>query len=415
MNPIDPKAASKLKVFKQKRLAGTLTRTSQGARFEYEPAYLRDEATEPVAFHLPKTPYPYEVNGSNLHPFFAGLLPEGLRLKALVKGLKTSEDDLFTILASLGAACVGDVWAESGARVAPKPSPKLAEIEFLSYFEEVMRAPLENLPAHDAFAGVQGKLSASMISFPLNIAKSTKAYLLKLNSKEFAKIVENESACLAFARACGLRVCTAKIVRDRGQAPGLLVERFDRRWNEVSGNFDFAHVEDACQFSNRYPADKYRLSLSEVATQMREWCQAFEIDLLELVEQYAFSYLICNGDLHAKNISLIRDPSTGRVSLSPAYDLVCTLPYGDQKMALKLDGRDSNIKARNLVDFAGRFGVREKAISVRLARLVARFRKRLPRFLAEMEAVLDDAKGHSHLSKEIEKRANDLDSIAVRS
>jgi serine/threonine-protein kinase HipA len=49
------------------------------------------------------------MNGDNLPPFFAGLLPEGRRFSALVKKLKTSEDDLFSLLAMVGTDCIGDI------------------------------------------------------------------------------------------------------------------------------------------------------------------------------------------------------------------------------------------------------------------------------------------------------------------
>ena len=44
-----------------------------------------------------------------IHPFFAGLLPEGVRLRALVRRVKTSEDDLLSLLVAAGADCIGDV------------------------------------------------------------------------------------------------------------------------------------------------------------------------------------------------------------------------------------------------------------------------------------------------------------------
>ena len=60
----------------------------------------------------------------------------------------------------------------------------------------------------------------------------------------------------------------------------------------------------------------------------------------------AYSYLIGNGDLHARNVSLLVQPN-GRIVLAPAYDLLSTVPYGDRRLALKVEGRDDNVKRRD--------------------------------------------------------------------
>jgi|LakMenEpi03Aug12_release.lakeMendotaPanAssembly.Ray.scaffolds.fasta_scaffold318004_2 serine/threonine-protein kinase HipA len=70
-------------------------------------------ASRGVACTLPPVSSRYPVTGVNLHPFFAGLLPEGIRLKALKNSLKTSEDNLFAMLLALGEESIGDVYVES--------------------------------------------------------------------------------------------------------------------------------------------------------------------------------------------------------------------------------------------------------------------------------------------------------------
>ena len=75
-----------------------------------------------------------------------------------------------------------------------------------------------------------------------------------------------------------------------------------------------------------------------------------QLEILHLLRQYAFSYLICNGDLHAKNISLYT-LENGTITLTPLYDLINTAIYGDLYMALKVDGRDDNIKISNIYRF----------------------------------------------------------------
>jgi len=93
---------------------GRLSRTERGARFAYDPDWVRrhrDDPSRSIAVRMPVRDAPFDAAGVNLHPFFAGLLPEGLRLKALVRAVKTSEDDLFSLLAAIGTDTVGDVSA----------------------------------------------------------------------------------------------------------------------------------------------------------------------------------------------------------------------------------------------------------------------------------------------------------------
>lgn len=402
------KSISQLKILQGGRIAGRLSRTQHGASFEYDASYLADSATRGIAFHMAKRSTPYDIVGSNLHPFFAGLLPEGLRFKTLVRGLKTSEDDLFSILATQGSACVGDVCPEVlYPQVAALPQ-KLKDTNFTEYFKELLNSPIERGMGHDTFAGVQNKISASMISFPVNIAKKTYAYLLKLNSDDYPNIVHNEYACLRMAAKCGLAVAKATIVKDNAHEPGLLVKRFDRAWNDEKQLLEQVHMEDACQFLNLYPSEKYRVDLADINKGLHEWCSAPALDLLTLLEQYAFSYLICNGDMHAKNVSLLRDPISERIALSPAYDIVCTLPYGDRKMAIKIDGREDNIKAKTLIDFGVRHGVAEMVLQNRIKKITTKFAKYLPLFIEDMAPALDSDKKIKDVTATLQKRLEDL-------
>jgi serine/threonine-protein kinase HipA len=101
------------------------------------------------------------------------------------------------------------------------------------------------------------------------------------------------------------------------------------------------------------------------------------IELLRLLEVIAFSYVIGNGDHHAKNISLLwRD---NRIVLSPAYDLLSTLPYGDNHMALRMDGRDAHFKRAHFIEFGGRFGLSPKAVTAMLNQIVTRTSRWVPR------------------------------------
>lgn len=166
------------------------------------------------------------------------------------------------------------------------------------------------------------------------------------------------------ASACKIPVNKAQIVHDRDGEPGLLVTRFDR---ENRGR-EKLHQEDGCQLLDSPPGRKYHLSLRDIADRIAAVTTAPVVEIERLLRLIAFSYLIGNGDLHAKNISVLWSKT---VRLSPAYDLLSTLPYKslEERMALKLMGKDRNLRREDFVEFGRLFGVSEAATAQMLATL----------------------------------------------
>lgn len=378
MSTASPTSVERLDIFRNATRVGSLSRTTHGAVFEYEPSFFEAHHALPggLATHLPYAQRRLEVSGANLHPYFAGLIPEGLRLRALISRAKTSEDDLFSLLVAAGSDCVGDLFPVlPGAPVAPlEPEPsETRPVDQLS-FSELLERSL-GLDTEPAVPGVQEKLSPSVISFPFSTRG--RRWLLKLNPIDKPLLVENEFFFMNAAKACGLRVPRVHLVRDREGAAGLLVERFDRA--RVRGKWRGLHQEDACQLLDRYPADKYRLKVSDIAQALSR-CEAPLVARAGLLDLVAFSYLIGNGDLHGKNISV--GGETG-LQLTPAYDLLSTRPYKDLKLALQFEGRDDDVTRRDFVTFGARFGLPARAVERRLDALC----QKLEPFVAQVKTI----------------------------
>jgi len=370
----DPRSVERLDVFQNDTKVGVLRRLHKGCSFEFDDAFFTAHQHLPggIATTLPFSQKVTTVEGDSLPTYFAGLLPEGRRLSALTARLKTSEDDLFSLLVAAGPNCVGDLF------------PVLPRTKKNPLDEDEEKSPLDRLSFSDVFAqtlelpvpaiaGVQEKLSPSMISFPF--ATAGKRWLLKLNPPDRERLVENEFFFMTMAKACGLDVPAVHLVTDRTGASGLLVQRFDRvrvdrRWRGV-------RQEDACQFFDRYPADKYRIKTGPLVEKL-EVCASPVAARAKFLELLAFSFLIGNGDLHAKNVSIVAPG--GLLQLSPAYDLLSTRPYGDQTLAMEFEGRKDNVKRRDFIAAGGRAGVRPAAVEARLDRLCTKakpFAKRL--------------------------------------
>lgn len=392
-------------VYKGPELVGRLERTGAGSRFTYAPSHLAahgDALDTRVAFALPLRSAPYETRGANLHPFFAGLLPEGIRLRALVRAVKTSEDDLLSLLIESGADCIGDVSVvPEGVPLAEHtPAADLADpaaLDFAQLFEQSLR--YRRGGGDSAIAGVQRKVSGGMLSLPVRAGKRGQPLLLKLDPPDLPGLVHNEAFFMRMAADVGLEVAGARLVQDRHGETGLAVERFDR----IMPGGAKLHQEDACQLLERYPADKYNVGFRQVLEAF-EVCSAPVVERLEALELYAFCYLIANGDLHAKNVSVRIEPKRGHIALTPAYDLLSTLPYGDAHMALAMGGRDRKLHRAHFVELGELVQVRARATENMLTRLVSRCSP----WLARLDEAGLEPRQVTHLQRTMQRRLDRL-------
>ncbi|MCW2605291.1 MAG: HipA N-terminal domain protein [Pseudonocardiales bacterium] len=361
-------------VLKAGRRAATLVRTVDGVEFQYLPEWL-DTGGAPVATTLPTGPGPIVRPGGALPAYFAGLLPEGRRLGALQRAVKTSADDELSLLLAVGADAVGDVQVVPSGVVPEEVPPRialenLADISFAELLIELgIRAQRSALP------GVQDKTSAAMINLP--IARAGERHILKLNPiGAYPHLVQNEAFFLEAARASGLSVPTSELVVDRDGASGLLVRRFDRI--TADGQAQALAVEDGCQVAGHPPADKYLLSTQHVFAALSAVCGSPVLAGRDLIRQLALAYLTGNGDAHAKNFSVLQGVS-GEWRVSPVYDVPCSQVYGDSTMALTLNGNSGgDIGAADFVALGSGLGVPERAVRRTLADLAERVDSWLP-------------------------------------
>lgn len=345
-------------VYKAGTLAARLERHGGGTRYNYLPAYLA--AGRPaVATSLPLGPEPVFSAAGAAPPYFTGLLPEGRRLNALRRSVKTSVDDELSLLIAAGANPVGDVQIVGhGEKLDPDEHAVQLDPKTPLDFDALLGD--SGLIDPVALAGVQDKLSAGMISMP--VARAGRRFILKLNAPEFPHVVENEFVMFRYAAKLRIPLSRVQLIRDVAARPGLLVERFDRV--PVAGGPPDAvrrlAVEDGAQVLALYPADKYNVGYGQVCRALADYCAAPLPALRNLAIQAAFAWLSGNGDLHAKNVSMVQHPS-GEWSIAPVYDVPSTVVYGDRTLALTLDGKRTGISRRHFLAWAGGLGLTERA------------------------------------------------------
>lgn len=348
-------------VLKQGRPAASLERRQDAIVFAYDEEY-RASGGPPVATTLPLREDPVVTHAPGaLPPFFSGLLPEGRRLTALRAAAKTSADDELTLLLAVGGDAVGDVQIVPEGEDAADVEARVVVSEWSEVrFADLLAASVGGSGQVDrvAIPGVQDKVSARMINVP--VARANSRFMLKLDPPEFPRLVANEAFFLEAGRRSGLETAEAEVVRDAEGTPGLLVRRFDRV-ADADGRVSMLAQEDGAQVLARYPADKYRVTTEEVIDALAGVCRARPVAALTLLKQFAFAYLTCNGDAHAKNFSVRRVGNEWRVT--PAYDVPTSYVYDDHTMALTLNAkRKEDIGRQDFVALGAAVGVRAPAV-----------------------------------------------------
>ncbi len=278
--------------------------------------------------------------GRRLPPFFSNLLPEGHLRDYLAKRAGVKPQREFFLLAVLGADL-------PGALVVTPRDDEEDDADHGINGHHHGRG--QDAPLRFSLAGVQLKFSAVMeTSGGLTIPADGMggSWIVKLPSARFPAVPENEYIMLELARAIGIAVphnllidikAVQGLPEDVGRIKGkvLAVERFDR-----GPGGERIHMEDFAQVFGLFPEDKYsRRSYANIASVL--WAEAGQEVTYDFVRRLVFSVLIGNADMHLKNWSLLY-PNRHTPVLSPAYDLVATLPYlPKDQLALSFGGSRS--------------------------------------------------------------------------
>ncbi len=352
-------------VLKQGLPAASLTQTGSDVTFEYLPEYLTSNSPA-IATTLPRSQVPRTYSAGATPAYFAGLLPEGRRLNAIAKRLKTSTSDDLGLLLELGGDAIGDVQVVDPedpivVSTAIELPRDLSNLSFQELREKHFDSAAAGLP------GFQDKISSKMLNAPAK--KQGLEYIIKLNPIEAPHAVENEFFFLKLAKRVGLETAEFELLEDRSGEHALQLLRFDRVL-EFGKQIRLA-MEDACQVMDLYPAQKYDLEFEAVAKSLLEHAHAKKFAALTLLKQLVFNYLIGNGDAHAKNFAILKLPSR-EWRISPAYDLLCTAFYEDRDMALSLGGKKSGWKRSDLVALGESLGVPAHVVNVVIDETIAK-------------------------------------------
>ncbi|VCU62275.1 Possible HipA protein (plasmid) [Tritonibacter mobilis] len=259
-------------------------------------------------------------------PFFSNLLPEGHLRKYLAEQAGVNPEREFYLLWALGHDLPGAITiTPADGEAWPPDAADGADDHGDDQRENALRFSL---------AGVQLKFSAVMeASGGLTIPASGVggSWIVKLPSREFAGVPENEFSMMKLAGLIGMNVPAIDLVSidaiknlpegiDKIGNHAFVIERFDRL-----SDGSRVHIEDFAQVYGLYPEDKYGNGTFRNIAQVIA-AEGNDADIIEYVRRLTFNMLIGNADMHMKNWSLIY-PDRRYVSLAPAYDFVATVPY----------------------------------------------------------------------------------------
>lgn len=173
-----------------------------------------------------------------------------------------------------------------------------------------------------------------------------------------------EWTAMMLGRSAGLTAPdVALIPMPDGMPPALLVERFDIR--ESREDRRMLALEDLCSVLDLSPNAKYDATMERVARAVRPLSTDSKNDLLAVVRRALFAWLIADGDMHLKNMALLKIAEPGdhdfrSVRMAPLYDAVTTRVFPSLKhdrMALKLNGRDDNLRRADIRALATNAGL----------------------------------------------------------
>lgn len=230
-------------------------------------------------------------------------------------------------------------------------------------------------------------------------------YILKPKLSDFRNRVHssaNENLTMQIAsQVFGIDTAKNGLCFFKGGEPAYITKRFDVKADGTKRRKeDFASLAGLTTQNGGKNYKYDRLTYEECGGLIRKFLPAWRVEMLRFFDLVVFNFLICNGDAHLKNFSVLEN-DMGDFSLAPAYDLINTkLHVDDGIFALEkglLNGESSEympfgmVNGQTFIEFGKRLGLPEKTI-----------RRELDRFCADY-AMLDKLVANSYLSEDLKE------------
>ncbi len=289
-------------------------------------------------------------------PFLENLLPEGENLRQLEKSVGTKEK--FVLLQHLEDS-FGAITTTPVAKRVPNFSynPDSYEETLLS-IEDIrlsipkkiidskrFNSPFSGETRLSKLSGAQPKLSVVFENDELRLQENLEYSnaIMKVDNLKFRDLNLVENMLLSIARfELGFEVAEAFVVVDRQKEKGFLAG--DPIGHFITRRFDRhppGKIYDAYELASLMGIEsehKYSASMEEIFEFLE--MKLPPKGIRNIARQFAFSYIVGNGDLHVKNIALFK--KAGGFTPTPVYDVVNTKIYPSlqkEDLAIPLNGK----------------------------------------------------------------------------
>jgi len=302
---------------------GTLLESLGALQFAYTPAWLNNRLARPLSRSLPLQADPYSEQA--LRPYFGGLLPTGKRLRLAARTLRTTEQDLLTLLQRLGGDCPGDV-SFSDASQLQLFSEENPSIHWL--MDQSLSAFVKNLPEQILLAeafGVRALLPGETAQVPVVIEGGQiglpchgypSTHILKTTEAAASDTLYGELFGLRLAAAAGIRVAANRLAVSDGH-PYLLLARSDRKASP-GGDTEAVYSETLAQAvgsaASKEPAGQAVQCFEIVRQSIRPGAPA----LLQLLDIVTFTLLIGSAPALAEQTGLVAATAANKSDLALA-------------------------------------------------------------------------------------------------
>lgn len=401
-------------------VVGQFTQDRHGdIAFAYAPQWLEGDAPRPLSASLPLRADPF--NRRECRPFFGGLLPEEGQRTAAAQALGVSPANDFALLDRLGGDVAGALQllppgvepAEPASSGSQQPEP-LDEAGILRVLDALPVRPLlagqEGLRL--SLAGAQSKVPVVLVDgqIALPLPGQATTHILKPPIARFPGTTENEAFVMRLAAVVGLDAAPVDF-RTVQHRPFLLVERYDRRRNDI-GIVCRLHQEDFCQALGVPPETKYASeggpTFRECFDLVRRVSARPAVDVLKLLDAAIFNLIVGNADAHGKNFSILYGEEGPR--LAPLYDLLSTIAYPElsPKMAMRL-GKKATLQemdADSWKAFAKEAGVGWPLLRRRVGELGAEIIAQAAKVGEELESSASEQRNAKELTELVVERGH---------
>jgi len=347
------------------------------------------------------TPLVRETTPGKLPPFVESLLPEGwlaqvLRQTDAREALKHGKRYMSNI------TIVADI-KELRALPADELQVELARYSqggrFTGHYAGPARGELEqsfeqNLALIYAQATTP-RLSGVQVKAPMSLGRNGRlepaadgpfTHILKpAGTGGFEHMPVVEWLCLALGRTAGFEVPEVALTEmPDDMPPALVVERFDIR-RGPNDRRRFA-LEDFCSVLDQPAEAKYEGTIERIGRGLRPLSTNPRADLETLLSRALFAWLVADGDMHLKNLALLKVAAPGargfdQVRFAPLYDSVTTRVFpglGGDRMALMLNGKDDRLTPQDFRQTARTLEIPASRADVILGEMAKALRKAAP-------------------------------------